>query len=70
MTTLGNDVCVVGTGMTGLLAIKNLREQGLNPTAFTKDDDNVGGLWRVSDNVDKTTAMEGTRAHSSRQGVC
>lgn len=64
----GPNVCVVGTGVLGLLATKNLREQGLNVTTFTKDEF-TGGLWHVSDDKEKLTALEQTSANTSKQTV-
>lgn len=64
----GKDVCVVGTGMIGLVTIKNLREQGLNPTAFTKDE-YLGGLWKPSGDGAKTTALHQTSLNTSKQMV-
>lgn len=65
---LGSSVCVVGAGILGLVATKNLLEQGLNVTAFTKDD-STGGLWHVSDDKEKTTAIYQTSTNTSKQAV-
>ncbi|KAH6688440.1 flavin-binding monooxygenase-like-domain-containing protein [Plectosphaerella plurivora] len=67
--TPGKDVCVVGTGMIGVVAIKNLLEQGLNPTAFTKDE-YIGGLWKPSSDGAKTTALHQTSLNTSKQAAC
>lgn len=64
----GRDVCIVGAGMIGLLATKNLKEQGFSLTAFTKDD-YIGGLWRVSEDPTKTTATAQTLYNSSKEVV-
>ena len=66
-TGANKDVCVIGTGVLGLLAIKNLKEQGLQPTAFEQNEF-VGGNWHVSER-DQTTATEGTTLNTSTQVV-
>ncbi|KAF5622180.1 monooxygenase [Fusarium sp. NRRL 25303] len=59
---LNSDICVVGAGPLGLLALKNLREQGLNAKAFERQE-YVGGTWHASSNVEQTTALEYTTAN-------
>lgn len=44
---LGNRVCVLGAGPIGLVATKNLSEQGLHVTTFEKSD-HIGGIWHPS----------------------
>jgi dimethylaniline monooxygenase (N-oxide forming) len=68
MASNGKIVCVVGAGMLGLLAMKNLKEQGLSVVAFTKDD-YIGGLWHTSQDTSKTTALPQTTANTSKQTV-
>ncbi|KAF5650554.1 monooxygenase [Fusarium tjaetaba] len=63
---LNSDICVVGAGPLGLLALKNLREQGLNATAFERQE-YVGGTWHASNNIEQTTALEDTTANTSKQ---
>ncbi|XP_061174812.1 flavin-containing monooxygenase 5-like [Saccostrea echinata] len=41
-------VCVIGAGVSGLAAVKNSLDEGLQPICFEKDDD-VGGLWNYHD---------------------
>lgn len=65
---LGSDVCVVGTGALGLLALKNLREQGLDARALERHE-HIGGTWHASQNVEQTTATEYTTANTSKQCV-
>jgi dimethylaniline monooxygenase (N-oxide forming) len=65
---LNSDVCVVGAGPLGLLALKNLREQGLNAKAFERQE-YVGGTWHASHNIKQTTALEYTTANTSKQCV-
>jgi cation diffusion facilitator CzcD-associated flavoprotein CzcO len=40
----GETVCVIGAGASGLVAIKNLREQGFSVDCFERET-NVGGAW-------------------------
>jgi hypothetical protein len=40
----GETVCVIGAGASGLVAIKNLREQGFSVDCFERET-NVGGGW-------------------------
>ena len=65
---LGNEVCVVGTGVLGLLAIKNLLEQGLQVTAFERNE-YLGGTWHASQNPEQVSALALTTANTSRQSV-
>ncbi|KAF4344500.1 monooxygenase [Fusarium beomiforme] len=60
------DVCVIGAGPLGLLALKNLREQGVDAKAFERQE-YVGGTWHASHNVEQTTALEYTTANTSKQ---
>ncbi|RSL89192.1 hypothetical protein CEP51_001371 [Fusarium floridanum] len=62
---VGSDVCVIGTGVLGLLALKNLLEQGLNATAFERNE-YIGGTWHASLNPGQTTALTGTTLNTSR----
>ena len=65
---VGNNVCIVGAGLVGLLATKNLKEQGLEVTTFTKDD-YIGGLWHMSNDPEKTTALRQTSSNTSKHTV-
>lgn len=40
----GDTVCVIGAGSSGLVAVKNLREQGFAVDCFERETD-VGGAW-------------------------
>ncbi|KAM9324781.1 dimethylaniline monooxygenase [N-oxide-forming] 2-like [Gastrophryne carolinensis] len=44
-------VAVIGAGASGLSAVKVCLEEGLEPTCFERSDD-VGGLWRFTDEVE------------------
>lgn len=65
---IGNDVCVVGAGVIGLVTTKNLLEQGLNVTTFERHAW-LGGTWHVSQDGGQTTALEQTRLNTSKQAV-
>ena len=65
---VGNHVCVVGAGMLGLLALKNLKEQGLKVTSFERND-YIGGTWHFSMRPDQTSALELTTFNGSKQSV-
>lgn len=65
---LGSDVCVVGAGPLGLLALKNLREQGLDARAFERQE-HIGGTWHASHNTEQTTALPQTKLNTSKQCV-
>jgi dimethylaniline monooxygenase (N-oxide forming) len=68
--TPGKSVCVIGTGVLGLVAIKNLKEQGLEVTAFERND-GIGGTWNpASGKPDQVTATELTTSNTSKQVVC
>lgn len=65
---LGPEVCVIGTGVIGLVTIKNLLEQGLHVTAFERHE-HIGGTWYVSEDGKQTTALEQTKFNTSKQSV-
>ena len=65
---LGPDVCVIGAGPLGLIALKNLREQGLDAKALERNE-YIGGTWHASSNAEQTTASEYTTANTSKQCV-
>ncbi|KAI5461390.1 flavin-binding monooxygenase-like-domain-containing protein [Mariannaea sp. PMI_226] len=62
---IGSKVCVIGAGAIGLVATKNLLEQGLNVTTFERHEW-IGGTWHVSDNGEQTTALDQTKFNTSR----
>lgn len=67
--TPGNRVCVIGAGALGLVAIKNLTEQGLDVTAFERSHQ-LGGTWGWTlDKPDQVTATELTTSNTSKQTV-
>ncbi|ETS85679.1 hypothetical protein PFICI_03704 [Pestalotiopsis fici W106-1] len=66
----GKRVCVIGTGVLGLVAIKNLKEQGLDVTAFERNDE-IGGTWNTaSGKPGQVTATELTTSNTSKQVNC
>ncbi|KAJ6438033.1 ABC transporter [Purpureocillium lavendulum] len=65
MPHLGKNVCVVGAGAAGLLAIKNLLERGFEVTAFERNS-YVGGLWHFTSDMDQVSALSETRTNSSK----
>lgn len=67
-TPVGNEVCVVGAGALGLLAIKNLLEQGLHVTALERNE-YVGGTWHMSLDPNQVTALPLTTTNTSKQVV-
>ncbi|XP_066453377.1 flavin-containing monooxygenase 3-like isoform X1 [Eleutherodactylus coqui] len=48
-------VAVIGSGISGLGAIKACLEEGLEPTCFERSSD-IGGLWRFTDEVEEGRA--------------
>lgn len=65
---VGNNVCVVGTGVTGLLAVKNLVEQGLNVRALEQNE-YLGGNWHHSLDAQQVSALPETRVNMSKETV-
>ncbi|KAL6871300.1 FAD/NAD(P)-binding domain-containing protein [Trichoderma novae-zelandiae] len=63
---VGTNVCVVGTGVTGLLAVKNLVEQGLNVRALEQND-YLGGNWHHSVDAQQVSALPETRVNMSKE---
>ncbi|KAG8360381.1 hypothetical protein FVEN_g2255 [Fusarium venenatum] len=59
------NIAIIGTGPAGLVALKNLREQGFNAVAFERRE-SVGGLWAYSDNTKYTTALDDTTVNVSK----
>ncbi|KAH6607302.1 hypothetical protein Trco_003615 [Trichoderma cornu-damae] len=63
---VGNNVCVIGTGVTGLLAVKNLVEQGLSVRALERNE-YLGGNWHHSPDAQQVSALPGTRVNMSKE---
>ncbi|KAI1839941.1 hypothetical protein JX266_013859 [Neoarthrinium moseri] len=66
---IGSRVCIIGTGVLGLVALKNLKEQGLEVTALERND-YLGGNWHVSEKIDQVTATTLTTANISKHTNC
>lgn len=62
----GDAVCVIGAGASGLLATKNLREQGFGVDCYDRET-GVGGAWNWRH--DRSPVYSGTHLISSRQGT-
>lgn len=60
----GDAVCVIGAGMAGLLAVKNLREHGFNVDCYEKGTA-IGGAWNAKQRHSPT--YSNTYMVSSRQ---
>ncbi|KAJ0357239.1 hypothetical protein COL154_010282 [Colletotrichum chrysophilum] len=67
-STVGSHVAVIGTGMIGLVAMKNLIEQGLQVTAIEQNEF-IGGNWHLSPRKGQTTALPWTSFNTSKQTV-
>ena len=52
-------------GPAGLVALKNLREQGFDACIFERRS-SVGGLWSYSENPEYTTALDDTTVNVSK----
>ena len=61
-------VAVVGLGAQGLVAVKNLLEQGFRVTGFDRND-YVGGIWHYSAEH-QVTALPTTVVNISRERAC
>lgn len=61
-------VAVVGCGAGGLVAIKNLLEEGFDVVGFDQND-YVGGLWHYTSDA-KVSCMETTIVNVSRERAC
>ncbi|KAB5536172.1 flavin monooxygenase-like protein [Coniochaeta sp. 2T2.1] len=62
-------VAVVGLGALGLVALKNLLEEGFDAVGFDKND-YVGGLWHFQERSDQLTVMRSTLSNGSKQRGC
>ncbi|KAL3426514.1 hypothetical protein PVAG01_00023 [Phlyctema vagabunda] len=62
---LGIRVAVIGAGPFGLIATKNLSEEGFDVTAFERAD-SLGGLWLATTNTQHTSALPNTFTNTSK----
>lgn len=58
-------IAVIGTGPSGITALKNLLDQGLDAKAFDRNED-VGGNWIYSENESHSSVFETTHIISSK----
>ncbi|UPK97593.1 hypothetical protein LCI18_008528 [Fusarium solani-melongenae] len=61
-------VAVIGLGVLGLVAVKNLTEEGFDVTGFDRNS-YVGGLWHYTDE-DKTSVLPTTIINISKERGC
>lgn len=58
-------VCVIGAGPSGITAIKNLVDQGIEVVAYDRNNE-VGGNWIFSENESHSSVFETTHIISSK----
>ena len=58
-------ICVIGAGPSGITALKNLLDEGLDAVAYDRQED-VGGNWIFSDKEGHSSVFETTHIISSR----
>lgn len=58
-------IAVIGAGPSGITALKNLLDQGLDAVAFTKNSE-VGGNWIYSEDESHSSVFETTHIISSK----
>jgi flavin-binding monooxygenase-like protein len=58
-------VCVIGAGPSGITALKNLRDEGLNAVIFDQNTE-VGGNWLYSEDINHSSVFETTHIISSK----
>ena len=58
-------VCVIGAGPSGITAIKNIREKGIEVVAYDYNHD-VGGNWIYSEKESHSSVFETTHIISSK----
>jgi hypothetical protein len=58
-------VAVIGAGPSGITALKNLLDQGINAIAFDRNEE-VGGNWIYSENESHSSVFETTHIISSK----
>ncbi|XP_069823698.1 dimethylaniline monooxygenase [N-oxide-forming] 2-like isoform X2 [Dendropsophus ebraccatus] len=64
-------VAVIGAGVSGLTCIKCCLDEGLEPTCYERSDD-IGGLWRFSNNVENGQASiyQSVVSNTSKELMC
>lgn len=68
MTMKTITIAVIGTGISGLAAIKEFVEQGFGVVAFEKRDE-VGGLWSYCEDPSERSVAWNTIINSSKYMV-
>ncbi|MEM9528812.1 MAG: NAD(P)-binding protein, partial [Bacteroidota bacterium] len=58
-------VCVIGAGPSGITALKNLLDEGIDAVAFDRQQD-VGGNWIYSEEEGHSSVFETTHIISSK----
>ncbi|KAH7086264.1 dimethylaniline monooxygenase 2 [Paraphoma chrysanthemicola] len=61
-------VAVIGLGAAGLVALKNLKEEGFDVTGFERNS-YIGGLWKYSED-DQTSVLDTTVVNISKERGC
>ncbi len=64
----GPQVCVIGAGVSGLTAIKSLRDWGIAHTAFEASDD-IGGNWYFRNPNGRSSAYRSLHIDTSRHSI-
>ncbi|KAK3935184.1 flavin-binding monooxygenase-like-domain-containing protein [Diplogelasinospora grovesii] len=62
---LGMRVGIIGAGPLGVVAAKNLAEEGFEVTVFERAE-GVGGLWRQTTNTQQTSVLPNTFTNTSK----
>ena len=65
MEKMKQRICVIGAGPSGIAAIKNIREKGLDVQAYDFNHD-VGGNWIFSEKTSHSSVFETTHIISSK----
>ncbi|WP_299459292.1 NAD(P)-binding domain-containing protein [uncultured Microscilla sp.] len=58
-------ICVIGAGPSGITALKNLLDEGLNAVAYDRNQE-VGGNWIFNENESHSSVFETTHIISSK----
>ncbi|KAK4493929.1 hypothetical protein PRZ48_015115 [Zasmidium cellare] len=66
---LGLKVAIIGTGVVGLIATKNLAEEGFDVTAYERHA-YIGGLWHATDDEAQASVLKGTVTNGSKWLSC
>lgn len=61
-TDTATRIAVIGAGAAGLAMLKNLRQEGLEATAFERLP-HIGGNWKFTDDPTATSVLRG-KSHS------